>query len=943
MPDLACEDLATKAELQQLRNQLNILLGTSSAGSAIDVLNQGNFNNTHLGNLLNNAITDISIEQATAGIAIPITIGGIAAWNWLADTATGTAKSLPSMGRLSTAVSGTLAKAQLALEGLKSTAALLPILSFLASAGVTLVLTNASVTVLGERIDQNEQAIRAFDKDYINVLTLYNKANKDISALNATLAQNEITFNAQIAINSQQQQDIIRLRSNIQTLEQGFRTQQSALDEANQQITNANIAITELETALEAANLQHTEDINYLTLEIESLNAQLTNANEVFDEMFLALQNAQQVIAAQEEKITKNSADIVNLQLLTSYYRSEFIALKLDIEEQRDLINNRLNTIEAKIILDQERRAATGGGGIPLSVQSAITTIQNSTLRVLEHLGAPEGVIVPNISWDDVLNDYGNAYDNAVNELLSWTVTREDSEQQSAAIGAIGAELGVYTGSETPTVRDRLTALENGGAGGVTIEAIKQEVDKGVEPFYRRVGDVEATANSFYRRTEEYQARIETETAQREARYAAIQQGNDTKIQQLEEGQQLNEQQYTALLNNLATVGTKVDALPESVATEVERKVAPAIGSVSTKVDSVQAKTNDTFDELGALKVASIAGFTTVAAQTTRDAIAIGAEQGMCQATTPDGCLSPTGNWANQLGDTVKNNLNNVLGGINAFLNTVILPIVTSTNQVVKSTEGKLDVFQSAFDEFKKFSERAWTATGADKILSIFTFVASTHNAMMLSRNLGETMGDATSSVLRFLNIKGIDNAPIDVNEIIGKTVTGALNDIFGAANVAAAKKTFAAANRIITAGAGAINAIRQTKDAAIEAHEIVGGWVAMIGNSMKREGILEEDAFPWFNEKPGFRDHYQGFRNKIENLEEAGEQITALASAGIEIQEGFNESAKAFTELTKALDDFDKKEDTQEAARQAGSSPPSTLQLTDLVEFKSNDTNASS
>jgi hypothetical protein len=162
------------------------------------------------------------------------------------------------------------------------------------------------------------------------------------------------------------------------------------------------------------------------------------------------------------------------------------------------------------------------------------------------------------------------------------------------------------------------------------------------------------------------------------------------------------------------------------------------------------------------------------------------------------------------------------------------------------------------------------------------------------------------------------------------------LNDIFGAANVAAAKKTFAAANRIITAGAGAINAIRQTKDAAIEATEIVGSWVAQMGNSFKREGILEEDAFPWFKERPGFRDHYQGFRNKIENLEEAGEQITALASAGIEIQEGFNESAKAFTELIKALDDFDKEEDTQEAAKQAGSSPPSTLQLTDLNAYYS-------
>ncbi len=936
MPDLVCEDLATKAELQQLRNQLNILLGTSSAGSAIDVLNQGNFDNTHLGNLLNNAITDISIEQATAGIAVPITIGGIAAWNWLAGTATGTAKSLPSMGRLSTAVSGTLAKAQLALEGLKSTAALLPILSFLASAGVTLVLTNASVTVLGERIDQNEQAIRAFDKDYINLLTLYNKANKDISALNATLAQNEITFNAQIAINSQQQQDIIKLRSNIQTLEQGFQTQQSALDKANQQITNANVAITELETALEAANLQHTEDINYLALEIESLNAQLTNANEVFDEMFLALQNAQEVIAAQEEKITKNSADIVNLQLLTSYYRSEFIALKLDIEEQRDLTNNRLNTIEAKIILDQERRVATGGGSSVVT-QSVIVKNSNQLLRVLERVGLPEGVAITPTTWEELTNQYEDSFSIKVEELLDWLPTRETSEQQEQNINDIGKELGVYTGSETPTVRDRLTALENGGVGLFDPTSLNQDVSN----LNNRVTTLENTPavtvdlTPLTNRVSQTESNISTNASN-----IALLNG---QIENLTEEINLTNEQYTALTGAIAGVGVKVDSIPDTTADKVDGKVTPKINTLTanvatatTTIDSINTKTTDTFDELGVLKIAALAAFPVLVDQTSATKIATAAEQGVCQATMPNGCLSPTGNWAGQLGNTIKNNLDNVLGGLNALLNTVMLPIVTNTNQIARSVEGKLDAFQSAFKAFQEFSEKAWTATGADKIISVLTLVSSTHNAMMLSRNLGETAGEALSAVLNFVTPKGIDNTEIDVNAIIGKTINGLLNDIFGAAQVAAAKKTFAAANRIITAGAGAINAIRQTKDAAIEATEIVGSWVAQMGNSFKREGILEEDAFPWFKERPGFRDHYQGFRNKVENLEEGLEQITALASAGVEIQEGFNESARAFTELTKALDDFDKEEAGKEALETAGNViGATTVNKNDIAKYE--------
>jgi hypothetical protein len=375
-------------------------------------------------------------------------------------------------------------------------------------------------------------------------------------------------------------------------------------------------------------------------------------------------------------------------------------------------------------------------------------------------------------------------------------------------------------------------------AGGVTLDEVTQEVSKGVEPVYRRVGDVETTANSFYRRTEEYEARIEAETAAREARYAVIQQGNDTKIQQLEEGQQLNEQQYTALTGAIAGVGVKVDSIPDISADKVDRKITPKIDSISNKIDN-------TFDELGALKVASIAGFTNVAAQTTRDAIAIGAEQGVCQATTPDGCLSPTGNWASQLGNTVKNNLDSVLGGLNALLNTVMLPIVTSTNQIVRSTEPIIKRIDTVTNTTKSFVEKAWKATNLDKAINVLNTALLVHNGVMLSNGVYSTVTEILDNVLSAFNIKDYAGNEIDTSNVIGNTIKQVIKSIVGASTFERLSTEFKSKIRVYQAAANLASNVREIVDLSQDITETMGENVSFIGNALKNAGVVRDNAYP--------------------------------------------------------------------------------------------------
>jgi ribosomal protein L37E/uncharacterized protein YktA (UPF0223 family) len=107
-----------------------------------------------------------------------------------------------------------------------------------------------------------------------------------------------------------------------------------------------------------------------------------------------------------------------------------------------------------------------------------------------------------------------------------------------------------------------------------------------------------------------------------------------------------------------------------------------------------------------------------------------------------------------------------------------------------------------------------------------------------------------------------------------------------GTENYSQLKQTWVKANRILTAGANLIDSVRSMHHTIIEAQEIVGGWVAKIGNGLTHDGVVNDDTIDWMPERPDFKNPFFRAQQVIEELTDATESVNQLASAVIETQE---------------------------------------------------------
>ena len=109
------------------------------------------------------------------------------------------------------------------------------------------------------------------------------------------------------------------------------------------------------------------------------------------------------------------------------------------------------------------------------------------------------------------------------------------------------------------------------------------------------------------------------------------------------------------------------------------------------------------------------------------------------------------------------------------------------------------------------------------------------HNAAMLSRNLGSTLGDLTSQALATIGIKDSEDSPIDVNEILGKQANNFMSSILGAEVWAGTKTSWNKANSIIASATNLMYTVRSMFDSTREILE----WTAEIRQDRQRPKAL--------------------------------------------------------------------------------------------------------
>jgi hypothetical protein len=207
----------------------------------------------------------------------------------------------------------------------------------------------------------------------------------------------------------------------------------------------------------------------------------------------------------------------------------------------------------------------------------------------------------------------------------------------------------------------------------------------------------------------------------------------------------------------------------------------------------------------------------------------------------------------------------------------------------------------SAFNtNWQKFTN--WIPVG--RAMDTANLVMNVHNGIMLSRNLGETIGSTIDISLQALGLQlqDIDGNQIGFTELIGNTLTQISTNAIGLENTIALRNKLAFANRIYQSSMNAIYNIQSVMDSTKNIAETTAQYTGLIGNALKRSGAVMDSCYNWMNTDFSFigqhQQKWQKLYTAIEDTENAVSAMGAVASEVISIKDTVRELAVNRKEL---------------------------------------------
>jgi hypothetical protein len=272
----------------------------------------------------------------------------------------------------------------------------------------------------------------------------------------------------------------------------------------------------------------------------------------------------------------------------------------------------------------------------------------------------------------------------------------------------------------------------------------------------------------------------------------------------------------------------------------------------------------------------------------------------------------------------------------NAVLQKTANVIGTTTTTTMKAVTNA----KYGLEKIQGFAEKAWKATHADKVMNALTLVASLHNAAMLSRNLGETLGELTSQALATIGIKDSENNPLNINAAIGKSINSLMTSILGAEVYQGVKETWNKSSRIISSASQIVWTVRSIADSTREVTEWTAENTGKIGNALKKFRVVGENAYKWMPEKVTATNKWLSKVDKLKggvgSLDDAASSFSGVLgevqTIEQETQELLEQGSK-FKENIKLIEPKEREqnkpvEDARALERLASKSPSSTADV---------------
>ena len=266
------------------------------------------------------------------------------------------------------------------------------------------------------------------------------------------------------------------------------------------------------------------------------------------------------------------------------------------------------------------------------------------------------------------------------------------------------------------------------------------------------------------------------------------------------------------------------------------------------------------------------------------------AKQGVCDAMQPQQCGFEGVKQATAEATAPIKDQTTANAGLLAQVLAAIANLASTIANLASNVVGKLD-------GIKEFLEKVARAAKLDKIYGILTFITVVHNAQMLSNSLATTLMDSLSLGLATIGIKDENESPIDIQSIINKSVEDTVKGIVGTANYTTLSDRWKQAVRVYQAAANITYQVRSLWDSAKSLAELTGANVGKIGNALRRDGAVSENAYTAMADNPLM---VNSAMTRLQNLEEAASHLNSITSEAYSVTE-------TVTQIKKDQDDFKK------------------------------------
>ncbi len=309
------------------------------------------------------------------------------------------------------------------------------------------------------------------------------------------------------------------------------------------------------------------------------------------------------------------------------------------------------------------------------------------------------------------------------------------------------------------------------------------------------------------------------------------------------------------------------------------------------------------------------------------------AEAGSCRSFAPGGCNANIGNNAQAAANNSAAN-NVLLARMMAFLEALqtifLVPILAGVNLI----NTKLGPVMAGVNGIGGFLARTAEAAKIDKLLGALNTILLLHNAAMLSRNLGSTLGDLTSQALSTIGIKDSEGSPIDVNEILGKQANSFMESLLGAEVWAGTKTSWNKASSIVSSATNIMYTVRSMFDSTREILEWTAENTGKIGNALKRFRVVGENAYKWLPERVTVQNRFtrqvDRFREGVDELDDAASSLSGVLGEVQSIQQEYADLQEQKQKFDKNISELTPKEreenkpvtDAVTAAKNASKAP---------------------